>query len=144
MRAWQPWKWLGAILEVAWCDKVKNKGPMHRRIRRQTVLALTMLLMAHTPGASLASENLCQPKSITTRILDSPSPNSIHPNWQGKNYIGLSWNLVRYGEETKNGVRYLKGKLLSPFRPKAGYSINEYYNGRGDIVWGVLSEWDCS
>ena len=95
-------------------------------------------------GAALEAEDLCQPKSNSARILDAPSSSKIHSSWQGGNQVELSWNLVRYGEATKDGITYVKGKLLPPFRPSAGYSVNEYLSGSGDIVWGVLSEWKCS
>ena len=122
--------------------RIPKVNIMNTHIRRLTVLIVNIILLPKS-GAVLAAENLCQPKSNATRILNAPSPNSIHPNWQGENYVGLSWNLVRYGEVTKDGIRYVKGKLLPPFRPNGGYSVNDYYNSSGDIIWGMLSEWDC-
>ena len=91
-----------------------------------------------------AETTLCRPLSTTTRVLNSAAPNDIHPSWAGASYIGMSWNLVKYGSENKDGIQFIKGKLLSPFRPTAGYTYDQYINGTGEVVWGISREWECS
>ncbi len=109
----------------------------------RTINAMALALTSITMQApALAIENLCQPLDTTAKILIAPSPDSIHPHWQGGDQIGLSWTLVKYGQATKEGVQYLKGKLLSPFRP-GRYSLEQYINGQGEIVWVIASEWEC-
>ncbi len=89
------------------------------------LLAATLL----SPGLSLAAQ--CTPNDGSARILASPNPDDIHPDWSDGSTIGLSWTFE--GKEVGDSGDYLKGKLISP---------------RGDVgsrgVYILAREWDCS
>src|SRR5262249_25278986 len=74
----------------------------------------------------------CAPKTNTARILTSPNPNDVHPDWRGEGYIGLSWSLRPKRYVKSNTGTYLEGELVSP---------------RGgtwsDSVFVLLDEWQC-
>lgn len=75
----------------------------------------------------------CVPKNNQSRILSTPNPNDIHPDWRGESYIGTSWSLITKEIIKNNTVIYLKGDLYSP----RGGLINEN-------VFVLENEWDCS
>ncbi|MEH2438546.1 MAG: hypothetical protein V7K25_30850 [Nostoc sp.] len=75
----------------------------------------------------------CVPKNNQSRILSTPNPNDIHPNWRGESYIGTSWSLIIKEIIKNNTIIYLKGDLYSP----RGGLINEN-------VFVLENEWDCS
>jgi len=112
------------------------------RIPLKSLIATGSLLLL-AAGAK-AEITLCQPIDTATRVLSSPSPNDIHPNWAGGSFIGTSWNLVKYGSKNKDGLQFIKGKLLPPFRQSRGYTYEQYINSRGEVVWGISSEWECN
>jgi hypothetical protein len=91
---------------------------------------LTSLLIAFAlPSAALADVS-CAPKDNAARILVSPSPNDIHPDWRGESYVGLSWTFVPDSDDTSQD--YLHGDLYSP---------------KGTVVtpgaYIITREWDC-
>ncbi|WFR97105.1 hypothetical protein [Rhizobium tumorigenes] len=90
------------------------------------VLVATVLLF---PGISLAAQ--CTPNDGSARILASPNPDDIHPDWSDGSTIGLSWTFE--GKEVGDSGDYMKGKLISP---------------RGDVankgVYIIAREWDCT
>lgn len=73
----------------------------------------------------------CAPKSNQSRILSSPNPNDIHPDW--RDGIGLSWTVLANQIIKKNVNTYLKGDLYFP----RGGLINKN-------VFVIKNEWDCS
>ena len=113
------------------------------KLPTNAIMSLVLLTVSYPGEAANAATILCRPLNTTTRILNSPSQNNIHPNWTGDSYIGMSWNLIKYGTVNKGGVQFIKGKLLPPFRPSSGYTYEQYVNGKGDTVWGISREWEC-
>jgi len=89
------------------------------------LLAASML----TPGAAFALE--CTPNDNSARILASPDPQDIHPDWSGDSTIGLSWTFE--GRPTDSAGDYMKGKLISP---KGGVTNSGVYI--------LADEWDCN
>jgi hypothetical protein len=93
---------------------------------RTVLIMLAAALLS--PGLALALQ--CTPNDASARILASPDPDDIHPDWRGESTIGLSWTFE--GRPTGSGD-YLKGKLISP---------------RGDVanagIYILADEWDCS
>lgn len=76
----------------------------------------------------------CNPRDNTARILRSPSPNAIHPDWRGESYIGTGWTIVTAGTQIQNDTgRYLRGNLVST---RGGITA------RG--VYISAREWACS
>jgi hypothetical protein len=95
-------------------------------MRKFLTLATAALL---SPGFALAMQ--CTPNDGSARILASPDPNDIHPDWSGESTIGLSWTFE--GRAVAGDGDYLKGRLISP---------------RGDVanegIYILADEWDCS
>ena len=114
------------------------------RISEKAVLLLLLLAASSIGNEAKAEITFCRPESITTRVLNSPAPNDIHPDWTGNSHIGMGWNLIKYGSTHEDGVQFIKGKLLPPFRGANGYTYKQYINSRGNIVWGISTEWECN
>lgn len=59
-----------------------------RRLVKVAVVGLlaTFALLA----AQDANAATCSPLDSTARILSSPTPNDIHPDWSGESHVGLS------------------------------------------------------
>jgi len=74
----------------------------------------------------------CQPNSIAARLLQSASPNDIHPTWGGSSRIGLDWRVEGLRAVNRDGVAYLSGDLISP----RGGVINH------DVTI-IAAEWTC-
>lgn len=75
----------------------------------------------------------CTPLNNTSRILASPNPNNIHPDWRGESYVGISWSFIG-SDIIKNGTAtYLKGDLYSP----RGGIVNKN-------IFIIKNEWDCN
>ena len=94
-------------------------------------MRIAMILIAATllsPGMALALQ--CTPNDDAARILASPDPDDIHPDWSDGSTVGMSWTFE--GKEVGRG-NYLKGKLISP---RGGVA------SRG--VYIIANEWDCS
>lgn len=72
----------------------------------------------------------CVPRDNTARILASPSPNDIHPDWRGGNYVGLAWTFIPDSDDTSQD--YLHGDLYTP--KGAAVTPDAYI---------VTKEWDC-
>jgi len=89
-----------------------------------TVFSIALPL--HDAGAA------CAPKDNAARILASPSPNDIHPDWQGDSYVGLSWSFEVTGYAGDQTGDYLKGNLNSP----RGGLVNSG-------VYILRREWEC-
>jgi len=93
-------------------------------MRTASILLAACLL---SPGVALALQ--CTPNDASARILASPNPNDLDPDWSGETTIGLSWTFE--GRAIGDGD-YLKGKLISP---------------RGDVanagIFILSDEWDC-
>lgn len=96
-------------------------------MRAAAVLSFASLLL---PTAALALQ--CAPKDNSARILSSPSPNNIHPDWRGDAYVGMSWTFEAYGSAEDGTGRYLRGNLISP---RGGLANTDVYILR--------KEWDC-
>jgi hypothetical protein len=96
---------------------------------RKVALVGALLLFTSTQVLALS----CNPRDVTARILKTPKPNDVHPDWQGESYVGTSWTLSVTGRVQGATGAYLKGNLISP----RGGIIN-----RGVFV--LPSEWDCS
>jgi hypothetical protein len=94
-------------------------------VRMIPILAAACLL---SPTLALAAE--CTPSDTSAKILASPNPDDLHPDWSDGSTIGLSWTFE--GRAIGSGD-YLKGKLISP---------------RGDVantgVYILADEWDCA
>jgi hypothetical protein len=97
-------------------------------VRMIAVLGST-LLFASTPAFAL----MCNPKDVTARVLKSPNPNDIHPDWRDGSHLGTAWTLKATRRVQSETGTYLQGDLLSP----RGGIIN-----RG--VFALMPEWDCS
>ena len=79
------------------------------------------------------SEVWCNPTSNTARVLDRPSPNSVHPDWRGESYIGKGW-AFRPKEFVRADIgTFVKGDLFST---RGGLANADVYI--------LLKEWDCS
>lgn len=91
------------------------------------------MAMAGKVVSSIPEKLVCNPKGETTRVLKSPSPNDIHPDWQGDNFLGDSWGILtdRLLRDEFN-IQYVHGDLISP----RGGKVNAG-------VYGLLSEWNC-
>jgi hypothetical protein len=128
---------LGAIIpkmvSAALLDLSDSHGTVlvkpFRRIPMKRCLVLLALAAIVPPTACLADVS-CAPKSNEARILASPSPNDIHPDWAGSSKIGLSWSFVPESDDLSG--KYLHGDLYSP----KGGVVNEG-------VYILRREWDC-
>lgn len=93
---------------------------------------LTMLISAAVMATAQAHAMSCSPNDNTSRILASPNPSDIHPEWSGEFYIGMSWSVDVEGRVDGETGSYLKGDLISP---------------RGGVVtrnvYIIEDEWDC-
>jgi hypothetical protein len=124
----------------------------HKQLERILVLGIIVALNAiiSNPGLSQTQVNSnkwvvssietsdkidmgCAPKSNQSRILSSPNPNDIHPEWKGESYIGMSWSLIAKEIINNDTGIYLKGDLYSP----RGGLINEN-------IFVIENEWDCN
>jgi hypothetical protein len=120
------WRCLPAALAVD--GKVLGNLLIHRHL----LCVLCALLLA-LYGSAVCAATLCQPKDNSARILTKPSPNAVHPDWRGDNFIGTGWSfLPRRSINTITGD-YAQGSL----RGSRGGIVN-----RG--VYILLSEWNCS
>jgi hypothetical protein len=98
-----------------------------------TAVALIASLVASGTGTASA-ETMCNPVSNAARILKTPNPNDIHPDWKGESYVGLSWGVRTNGKRIKKETgTFLKGNLISP----RGGVVNKG-------IYIVVSEWECS
>jgi len=95
----------------------------------KTNYLLVAAIATALPSACLADVS-CAPRDNSARILASPSPNDLHPDWTGENYVGLSWSLVPDSDDTSQ--QYLHGDLYSP--KGAVVTPNAYI---------ITNEWDC-
>jgi hypothetical protein len=97
-------------------------------------LILPMIIVAAVGwpwSQSLSREVQCTPKSNAARILQSPNPNDVHPNWSGQSNIGMSWTFVRQSAVSGPGGEYLRGTLISP---RGGETKN---------ITVFADEWNC-
>lgn len=80
-----------------------------------------------------AFAEVCSPQDAATRILASPNPNDIRPDWAGEAYIGEAWSLdvARRFTDEDTGLSFLGGELLSPRGSEQGYA------------YGLEPEWVC-
>ena len=74
----------------------------------------------------------CAPIDYNPKILSSPNPKSIHPDWKGSE-VGTSWGFFSTKKiKNKDGI-FLFGNLISP---------------RGGVItkgcYIIYSEWECS
>jgi hypothetical protein len=102
--------------------------PMHRAafFVASGLLMLCLLLLSPAQAA------WCHPLDNTARILASPNPNDVHPNWRGENYIGLGWSVAPGRRIVVDGISYISGSL---------------YSSRGGLVekhiYILQKEWSC-
>lgn len=104
-------------------------GPENGDLKRHQ-RAADDLLRKYRPRTAARS---CTPMDNSVRILRSPSPNDLHPDWKGEAYVGQSWSLRVTGSPVRSDSgSYIKGDLVSP---------------RGGVankgVYIVTREWDC-
>ena len=84
-------------------------------------------------GPRTAAARSCTPVDNSARILRSPKPNDLHPDWKGEAYVGLSWSLRVTGSPVRSDTgSYLRGDLVSP----RGGVVNKG-------VYAVAREWTC-
>ena len=84
-------------------------------------------------ASSVRADSFCAPKDNNARILTKPSPNAVHPDWRGDNFVGTGWSfLPRKIVNTMTG-QYAQGSLRGP----RGAVVNRR-------VFILLSEWNCS
>lgn len=79
-----------------------------------------------------AAQTWCSPNDGTSRILQSASPNDVHPQWSGGSFIGTAWSLEVKQRTTSSGVDYIMGDLYSP----RNNLVNEG-------VYVIAREWQC-
>jgi hypothetical protein len=92
--------------------------------------ALLTLLVPSVAQAKLP--HMCSPLAQTARILATPNPNDIHPDWRGESTVGLAWSFeVKDSARSQTGTFY-KGDLISP----RGGTVN-----RNAFI--LASEWQC-
>jgi hypothetical protein len=90
----------------------------------------------HPAAAAIAKAGGCAPKDNTARILKSPHPLDLAPNWTGTNYIGTGWTFMpkRYVVDPDlTGGIYLEGNLITT----RGATIP-------DDLYILYAEWDCA
>lgn len=105
-------------------------GPETGELKRHQ-RAADELLRKHGPRTVAARS--CTPVDNSARILRSPNPNDLHPDWKGEAYVGLSWSLRVTGSSVRSDTgSYLRGDLVSP----RGGVINKG-------VYVVAREWEC-
>jgi hypothetical protein len=89
----------------------------------------------YPPAAQIAKAGGCAPKDNMARILKSPHPLDLAPNWTGTNHIGTGWTFMpkRYvvDPDTEGGI-YLEGNLITT----RGATMP-------DDLFIVYAEWDC-
>lgn len=95
---------------------------------RYALAGFVVSLLVSNPALGLQ----CHPKDNTARILASPTPNDVHPDWAGESYVGMSWSFVVLGRAEDGTGKYLKGNLMSP----RGGLVNAN-------VYILRREWDC-
>lgn len=104
------------------------------------MLAKRLGLLGYTIGLSIVfvgnqaalASMVCNPRDSSSRILASPAPNDIHPDWQGESFIGGSWSLIPFGtvDDWTTGF-YIRGNLYSP------------RGGLQNTVYVLAKEWLC-
>ena len=90
----------------------------------------------HPPAAQIAKSGGCAPKDNMARVLKSPHPLDLAPNWTGKNYIGTGWTFMpkRYVVDPDlQGAIYLEGNLITT----RGATLP-------DDLFILYAEWDCA
>jgi hypothetical protein len=94
-------------------------------------LMVAASLAVYAAPASAAPS--CSPSSNSARILTKPSPNALHPDWQGDNFVGTGWSLT-----PKKIISNVTGR----------YALGDLHGSRSGVVnrniYVVLSEWDCA
>jgi hypothetical protein len=88
------------------------------------------------PAAQIAKAGGCAPKDNTARVLKSPHPLDLAPNWTGTNYIGTGWTFMptRYVvDPALQGGIYLEGNLITT----RGATLP-------DNLYILYAEWDCA
>jgi hypothetical protein len=90
----------------------------------------------YPPAAQIAKAGGCAPRDNTARILKSPHPLDLAPNWTGTTYIGTAWTFMpkRYVVDPDlEGGLYLEGNLITT---------------RGALMpedlFILYAEWDCA
>jgi hypothetical protein len=94
---------------------------------------IVLILLAATASPTALASIVCSPLDNSARVLASPSPNDIHPDWTGESYLGTSWSFIPSGSAQDGTGTYLKGNL---------------YSSRGGLVnaevYVLAKEWMCS
>jgi hypothetical protein len=88
--------------------------------------------VCHRNRRNVGLQLSCYPNSVAARLLQSASPNDIHPRWGGSSSIGLDWRVEGLRAVNRDGVAYLSGDLISP----RGGIINH------DVTI-IAAEWTC-
>lgn len=98
------------------------------RVRRMTsrfsLIAITMAGVVTGSDAAIARER-CIPRDNSARVLSSPTPNDVHPDWSGDTYLGTSWSFDPHGSASDHTGQYLRGNLFSP---RGGLVSPDVYN----------------
>jgi hypothetical protein len=100
---------------------------------------ITIFTVLLTFGYSFAQENTavsiklnCAPMEYNPKILNAPSVESIHPDWQDAE-VGESWSFISSRKIENEKGKFLYGDLYSP----KGQLFT-----KGCFV--LLEEWECS
>jgi hypothetical protein len=96
-----------------------------------TRAALAALVLGGATGAR--AETWCVPHDGSARILQSPDPYDIHPDWQDGSAVGLSWSLLPLAWMEDGDLLYVEGDLYGP----DGGLVN-------GLVVVLADEWDCA
>jgi hypothetical protein len=104
-------------------------------MKKTFTLFILLLSLLNLKAQIKKSNNLkfnCAPIDYNPKILSSPIPNSIHPEWK-ESEVGSSWSFISSKKiENKDGI-FLFGNLISP---KGGVLCNACYI--------IYSEWECT
>jgi len=103
---------------------------------KKSLIILIMCLGLVSVKAQIKVANIiklnCAPIDYNPKILSSPNPKSVHPDWK-ESQVGTSWSFFSTKKiENKDGV-FLFGNLIS---------------SRGGVItkgcYIIYSEWECS
>jgi hypothetical protein len=97
-------------------------------LRALFIIAFTITVS----GVQAQDVGWCHPKAQTARVLASPNPHDIHPDWLGESNVGMSTPL--------KPVRIVEGRVGT-------YINGDLYTTRGNLsligVFVLADEWEC-
>jgi hypothetical protein len=99
---------------------------------RSVLFATALTASASLFAAGAKAVTSCSPRDNAARILASPSPNKVHRDWRGGDFVSKGWSFTpKTAVSNITGV-YLRGDL----RGSRGGVANRR-------VYILLREWDC-